>query len=251
MQRTQEEHFGETMADVPEMEPVHVTVISDAICPWCYVGKRKLDEAVRILRADGFATEIEWKPFLLNPDMPTGGADRKAYRTAKFGSWARSRMLDHQVASAGAEVGLAFDHQAMVRTPNTTLAHGLIAFARHQGGVEMQDRAVEALFRAYFVCGRDIGDTTALADVADEIGLDRAAASAALAAPGLAGAVRLEDAAAKALGVRGVPAFAAGGRMLASGAQDAGTLAAAIASVALAGRTDASAGSPRRVGSAR
>lgn len=202
-----------------------ITVISDSICPWCYVGKRKLDAALAILSADGLKADVEWKPFLLNPDMPAGGADRRGYRSAKFGSWARSQALDHQVATAGAAFGLAFNHELMERTPNTTLSHVLIALAYQEGGSWLQDKIVEALFAAYFTNGRDVGDADVLATIASEVGMDRAFTLKALANPDRADFIRVEDAAAKQLGIRGVPAFAAGGRVLASGAQDPATLA--------------------------
>lgn len=214
-----------TLGSAKRGTPATITVMSDTICPWCYVGKRKLDAALAILSADGLETDVEWKPFLLNPDMQAGGVDRRAYRSAKFGSWARSQALDHQVASAGAAFGLAFNHELMERTPNTTLSHVLIALARQEGGSWLQDKIVEALFAAYFTNGRDVGDADVLATIASEVGMDRAFTLKALANSDRADFIRLEDAAAKQLGIRGVPAFAAGGRVLASGAQDPVTLA--------------------------
>src|SRR5947209_5080393 len=94
-------------------------VVSDAICPWCYVGKRRLAKALTLLAQDGLTFAVRWLPFQLNPDMPKGGIDRRAYRTRKFGSWERSQALDARVAAVGAGEGLAFRHDLMARTPNT------------------------------------------------------------------------------------------------------------------------------------
>src|SRR4051794_30663092 len=109
-------------------------VVSDAICPWCYVGKRRLAKALALLARDGLTFAVRWLPFQLNPDMPKGGVDRRAYRTRKFGSWERSQALDARVAAVGAGEGLAFRHDLMARTPNTFDAHRLVWLAGRAGG---------------------------------------------------------------------------------------------------------------------
>jgi predicted DsbA family dithiol-disulfide isomerase len=193
-----------------------VDVISDVICPWCYIGKRRLEKAVNAL-AGRQAVRVRWRPFQLNPQMPKGGTDRKAYRTAKFGSWERSQALDAQVAAAGAAEGLVFAFDKMGRTPNTLDAHRLIRLAGRQG---VQDAVVEALFKAYFTEGRDVSDRQALLDVAAGAGLDRDRARAEMdAAEGLA-AVRAEEAEAHRLGVQGVPFFIVNGELALAGAQE-------------------------------
>src|ERR1700736_3548065 len=161
-----------------------IEVISDAICPWCWVAKRRLDSAIAAIAPDVMAS-VTWRPFELNPEMPKGGVDRRAYRSAKFGSWQHSQALDAQVAAAGRSEGLVFNHDKMERTPNTIDAHRLIRLAGQQG---KQDDVVEGLFAAYFNEGRDIGDPTVLADVGASAGLDRAKVLAMLTSDeGLAG----------------------------------------------------------------
>jgi len=109
-----------------------IEVVSDVICPWCYVGKRRLEQAATLMKHDRHLS-IQWRPFQLNPTMPNGGLDRRTYRTAKFGSWERSQALDAQVAAVGREVGITFRHDLMTRTPNTFDAHRLIWLAGHDG----------------------------------------------------------------------------------------------------------------------
>src|SRR5947209_1031359 len=140
---------------------VTVDVISDLICPWCYIGKRRLERAVAAL-AGRHEVRVRWHPFQLNPQMPRGGMDRRAYRTAKFGSWERSQALDARVAAVGAAEGLVFAFDKIGRTPNTLDAHRLIRVA---GQVGVQDAVVEALFRGYFTEGRDLSDRQTLLDV--------------------------------------------------------------------------------------
>src|ERR1700693_3072461 len=131
-----------------------IEVISDAICPWCWVAKRRLESAIAALVPEIAAT-VTWRPFELNPEMPKAGVDRRAYRSAKFGSWQRSQALDAQVAAAGRSEGLVFNHDKMARSPNTVDAHRLIRLAGQQG---KQADVVEGLFAAYFNEGRDVGD---------------------------------------------------------------------------------------------
>src|SRR5712664_3227274 len=138
-----------------------IEVISDAICPWCWVAKRRLDRAIAAISPDVTAS-VTWRPFELNPEMPKAGVDRRAYRSAKFGSWQHSQALDAQVAAAGRSEGLVFNHDKMERTPNTVDAHRLIRLAGQQGN---QDSAVAWPFAAYFPDGRDIGHPTGRADV--------------------------------------------------------------------------------------
>jgi predicted DsbA family dithiol-disulfide isomerase len=138
-------------------------IVSDTICPWCYVGKRRLAAALPILEAEGLTFDVAWCPFQLNPTMPREGLDRRAYRSAKFGSWEKSHALDAQVTEAGASAGLVFRHDLMAKTPNTVASHALIHLARETGDAAMQDGVVEALFSAYFTQGLDVGDPAVLA----------------------------------------------------------------------------------------
>src|SRR3954447_14642149 len=151
-----------------------VDVISDVICPWGFIGKRRLEKAVA---AHGGPVRVRWLPFQLNPQMPQEGVSRREYRTGKFGSWERSLELDAQVAAAGATESIHFAFDRMERTPNTLDAHRLIWLAETQG---VQDAVVEALFRAYFTEGRDLSNRQMLLDVVAEAGLDRHQAEAVL-----------------------------------------------------------------------
>jgi predicted DsbA family dithiol-disulfide isomerase len=173
-----------------------VDVISDVICPWCYIGKRRLERAVAAL-AGRHEVRVRWHPFQLNPGMPREGMDRKAYRTAKFGSWERSLALDAGVAAAGAAEGIAFAFERIERTPNTLDAHRLIRLAGERG---VQDAVVEALFRAYFTEGRDLGDRQTLLDVVAGAGLDRGSAEAELDGEKLDGEAQAHDVPARAGG---------------------------------------------------
>ena len=148
-------------------KPLRIEVASDVICPWCYIGKRRLARALALL-GDEVETRIEWLPFQLNPAMPAEGVARAEYRRAKFGSAERSRELDARVAREGAGEGIRFAFDRMERTPNTMAAHRLIELAQRQ---QQGDRAVDALFRAYFEEARDIGDEAVLAGIAAECGI--------------------------------------------------------------------------------
>ncbi|MBD0271445.1 MAG: DsbA family oxidoreductase [Acetobacteraceae bacterium] len=203
-----------------------IDVVSDAICPWCWIGKRHLEGALARLADEGERFAVHWRPFQLNPDMPPEGVERAAYRAAKFGSTERSRELDAQVAAAGAAAGLEFRFDRQRRTPNTVAAHRLIRHAGAVGGPARQDAVVEALFRAYFQEGRDIGDPAVLAEAAAEAGLADGAAF--LASDEGAAEVREEDAGFRRLGISGVPTFALAGHVLFSGAVPADRMADAF-----------------------
>jgi predicted DsbA family dithiol-disulfide isomerase len=211
-------------------------IVSDTICPWCYVGKRRLAAALPLLAAEGLAFEVTWRPFQLNPTMPKAGLDRRDYRVAKFGSWERGRALDAQVAAAGAADGLVFRHDLMARTPNTLASHALIRLAHEVGGAASQDEVVEGLFAAYFTLGRDVGDHGVLADVGEAAGIDRARVSGFLDDPASTEAVIRDEELARGLGLSGVPSFIVDGRFLFSGAQPTASIVRALreASAALA-----------------
>jgi predicted DsbA family dithiol-disulfide isomerase len=191
-----------------------IEVISDAICPWCWVAKRRLDRVIAAL-SPHVAASVTWRPFELNPEMPKAGIDRRAYRSAKFGSWQRSQALDAQVAAAGRPDGLVFNHDRMERTPNTIDAHRLIRLAGQEG---KQTEIVEGLFAAYFNEGRDIGDPAVLADIGTSAGLDHTRIVAMLASDEGLEEVRSELQRAQDLGVSGVPTVLVDGVPLFSGA---------------------------------
>ena len=144
-----------------------IEIASDVICPWCYIGKRRLEKALASLK-DEVEVRIEWLPFQLNPGMPAGGMARADYRRAKFGSVEKGRKLDARVAQEGAGEGIAFAFDRMQRTPNTVAAHQLIDLAQKQGKGEA---VVDALFRAYFEQAQDIGDEAVLKAIAEDAGV--------------------------------------------------------------------------------
>jgi predicted DsbA family dithiol-disulfide isomerase len=188
-----------------------IDVISDVICPWCFIGKRRLERAL-----DGRRASVRWHPFELNPDMPREGIERRTYRIKKFGSWERSQELDAQVAAAGQGEGIAFHFDRQSRTPNTLDAHRVIWIAGERG---VQDAVVEALFRAYFTDGHDLSDRGTLADVAAGAGLDRAEIEELLAGDQGRDVIRAGEEEARRLGVSGVPFFVVNRRVALSGAQ--------------------------------
>ncbi len=211
---------------------VTVNIISDAICPWCWIGKRRLEGAAALL-ASKAVIEAVWKPFELNPDMPREGVERRAYRMKKFGSLDVSAQLDARVAEAGRSAGLTFRHDLMRWTPNTLDCHRLIRFAGQAG---RQDAVVEGLFQAYFAQGLNIGDAGVMADIAAAAGLDRTQAEALLASGEGAEDVARELAHARQMGISSVPTFVVDREPLVSGAAPSELLAAEIME-ALARRT--------------
>ena len=149
------------------MKSLVIEIASDVVCPWCYIGKRRLEKALESLKGE-VDVRIEWLPFQLNPDMPAGGVARAEYRRAKFGSVEKSRALDARVAQEGAGEGIDFAFDRMRRTPNTVAAHQLIDLAQKQG---KGDAVVDALFRAYFEDASDIGDEAVLKGIAERAGV--------------------------------------------------------------------------------
>jgi predicted DsbA family dithiol-disulfide isomerase len=191
-----------------------VDVISDLICPWCYVGKRRLEKAIA-----SFDVRVRWLPFQLNPQMPKEGIRRKEYRTAKFGNWERSLELDAKMVAIGEAEGIRFAFDKIERTPNTLDAHRLIWLADKQG---IQDAVVEGLFRAYFTEGQDISNRRTLLDVVAEAGLDRGEAML----NSDEGLEAIEEA--QRFGVDGVPFFIINGKVTLSGAQPSDEFVAAF-----------------------
>ncbi len=192
-----------------------IDVISDAICPWCYIGKRQLERAQDILEKYKLRFSVAWHPFQLNPEMPAEGVDRQQYRIAKFGSLERSKQMDQRITETAASVGIEFHLEKLTRTPNTVDAHRLIRFA---GQKSLQDEVVEALFYGYFCDGADIGDAKTLADIGHRGGLDYEAVQAMLASDEGQREVLLGDQKAHSCGIEGVPSFALQGHVLFSGA---------------------------------
>jgi predicted DsbA family dithiol-disulfide isomerase len=210
---------------------VTIDIYSDVICPWCYVGKRRMEKGLA-----GRAVTVRWHPFELNPDIPREGVERRAYRVKKFGSWDRSLDLDAQVGRAFAGEGLAFNPEEMARTPNTFDAHRIIWLAGEKG---VQDAVVEALFRAYFTDGRDLSDRATLAAVAVEGGLDAKEVEDLLAGDRGAAEVRQWEQKGQPLGISGVPFFVINKEVALSGAQPPEVFRAAVEQATAAGTGEA------------
>ena len=197
-------------------------VISDAICPWCWIGKRQIERAKALLEGK-LTIAVRWKPFELNPGMPKEGVPRRVYRQAKFGSMEYSDKLDARVSQAGRAVGLDFHFERVNWTPNTFDAHRLIWIAGQKGA---QDAVAEGLFRAYFETGRNIGETAVLVEVAQAAGLDGGKISKLLASGAGTPEVREELERSHDIGVDSVPTICVNGDPLISGAAPAEQLAA-------------------------
>lgn len=199
---------------------MHIDIFSDPICPWCFIGKRRLQRALEA--RPGVRPTIRWRAFQLNPAMPAGGMERQAYLAGKFGNAAEAGRLYDTIGQVGAVEGIGFRFDRIAVTPNTVDAHRLIRYAERDAGGDLAggDAVIDALFRAYFVDGGDIGDTGVLADLAGETGLDRRAAAAFLATDEGVDAVRGEDMRARQLGIEGVPCFIVDRRYALSGAQE-------------------------------
>ena len=193
---------------------IKLDILSDPICPWCYIGKSYLDRA--LAAAGDMPFVIEWHPFQLNPEMPAEGMDRRAYLEAKFGGKEGAVKAYAPVMEHAEKAGLDINFEAVARTPNTLDAHRLI----HWAGIEARQTAVvSALFKAYFVDGRDIGDKATLAAIAGECGLDAAMMAELLQGEADADDIRARDANARERGVTGVPTFIVAGQHVLTGAQ--------------------------------
>jgi predicted DsbA family dithiol-disulfide isomerase len=194
---------------------MHLDVFSDTICPWCYVGKRRLERALKARPQRGL--KVRWRAFQLNPGMPAEGMDRKAYVEAKFGGTERARAIYDTVRAVGAAESIEFAFDRIKRTPNTLHSHRLIRFAAAH---DRQNETLEALFQAYFVQGRNIGDRAVLSHVAADAGLNQQEAMDYLAADTDLDTVLGEDTMARRAGINGVPCFIFNGRYALSGAQE-------------------------------
>ena len=206
---------------------LRIDVISDVVCPWCFIGKRRLDRALQLLAQDqdteSVAAQVVWRPFQLNPQLPREGMPRSTYVAAKFGG--RSEDVYARVAAAGRTAGIDFAFDRIVRQPNTLAAHQLIELARESGA---QDQMVEALFRGYFLEGKDLTQPAALIELAQRAGIDVKRAQLCLDDDAQRQAVIEQDEEAREMGVAGVPFFIFGGQLAVSGAQEPEVLARAF-----------------------
>lgn len=195
---------------------VTVDILSDTICPWCYIGKRRLEAALSSAGSSVIA-DVRWHPFQLNPDMPPGGMSRKRYIAIKFGGAERGRTIYQNIANVARSSGLEIDFDRILRTPNTLNSHRLLAHAERAG---LQNEVVERLFAAYFLEGRDIGSLEVLTEVGEAAGLDRSATERFLLSDADHAEVVESDAHAREAGTSGVPHFVINGKLAVAGAQE-------------------------------
>ena len=198
---------------------LNIDIISDVVCPWCYIGKRQIEAALALYAEQNPGAEkpaLSWRPFQLNPQLPAEGMSRKEYVLQKFGA-TRSQDVYARVTAVGVQYGIAFAFDKIVRQPNTVAAHSLIALAG--AADDLQSKVKEALLHAYFLDGVDLTRMENLVAIATGAGLDRAQVEACLNDPESRLAVEREDQRARAIGVQGVPFFIFNGKFAVSGAQ--------------------------------
>lgn len=212
------------------MTKIAVDVVSDVVCPWCYIGRTRLEKAIAELNGR-IDIELRWRPFQLDPTIPAGGRDRKTYMEAKFGGPEGAARANEPVRQAGVEEGIAFDFDAITVSPNTLDAHRVIRWAA-AAGPGIQDRLVGILFRMYFTQGRNIGATGVLVEAAREAGMDAAVVEPLLKGGADRAEVRQEIATAQKMGVSGVPCFILEGQYALMGAQPVTALVRTIEGLA-------------------
>lgn len=193
---------------------IQLDILSDPICPWCYIGWTNLARAIEARPDHPFA--IQWHPFQLNPDMPEGGMDRREYLELKFGGREGAVHAYQPVVDHAAAAGLTLNLDRIERTPSTLDAHRLIHWAGLEG---RQTPTAVALFKAYFVDGRDIGDPETLREIAEGVGLDGGMIATLLAGDADSEDIRARDAHARSRGVTGVPTFVVAQKHVVTGAQ--------------------------------
>lgn len=207
------------------MNAVQVDLVSDPVCPWCWLGLRYWDEARRL--APGVETRTVLRPYQLDPAVPAGGMDYRDYMRAKFGEGGSDRFkaMRTHLEEAAPNVGIVFNFDEIPMRPNTLNAHRLVRWAQ---GQDLGEAALDALHKAFFEERRDIGDKTVLAEIAGEVGLEADLVAELLATSRDAGEVLSEERFYRSLGVQGVPCFIFNGRFAVSGAESPQTLAGAI-----------------------
>ncbi|MBX3597178.1 MAG: DsbA family protein [Rhizobiaceae bacterium] len=208
---------------------IQIDVVSDVVCPWCFVGKRRLESA--LAAAPEIEATVRWRPYQLDPTIPQEGLDRRDYMISKFGSEDRIKQIHANIVSLGAAEGISFDFDAIKMAPNTLDAHRVIRWAASNGS-EVQNRLVNILFSAYFEQGQNIGDRTILLEAAQLAGMDVSVVETLLPSDADIEAVQTEIATASRMGITGVPCFLLENKYAVMGAQDASVLTDAIRQVA-------------------
>lgn len=200
-----------------------IDIVSDTVCPWCFIGKRKLEKA--LAERPDLDVEITWRPFQLHPDMPLEGADRKEFIAKKFGSHERAKDLYNNVKMAGEAVDIPFEFEKIKRSPNTLDSHRLLRWSESAG---CQDAMAEILFRRFFIDGEDLGDRSVLVAAAAEAGMDDTLVARLLEEGADLDTVAQEDQMAREMGISGVPFFIIDNKYALSGAQDPASFLAAF-----------------------
>jgi len=208
---------------MPNNQPVRIDVVSDVVCPWCFIGKHRLEAAIKL--KPNIAVEVHWRPYFLNDWIPRGGISREEYLTTKFGSVERYGPIAQRVTAAAAAEGLTYASDKVKRQPNTLDCHRLIRWAGEKGkAAEMK----QTLMDFYFTQGADLTNRDTLVKAAADVGLDADTVRADLAGDKDVAAVEQEALSAKEAGIEGVPCFIFGGKFAVSGAQAPEYLADAI-----------------------
>jgi len=212
------------------MEAITIDVVSDVVCPWCYLGKKRLDKAIDTVK-DELAVAVTFRPYQLNPDMPPEGVDHKQHLAEKLGGTDAVNRAHEMLAGLGEQDGIEFDFPAVKISPNTLDAHRLLRWAMIEGP-EIQGRVALALFKAYFEEGRNVGDRAVLLDIAEASGMDRAVVSALFSAGADVDSVKEEIGMARDMGVTGVPCFIIDNKYAVMGAQSVDVLTDAFREIA-------------------
>ena len=207
-------------------DTISLDIVSDVICPWCFIGKRRFDEA-RAAEPEG-SLEVHWRPYQLDPTIPTEGLDRRAYLKAKFGDGDQAKAINKALHEAGEAAGIPFRFDKIERTPNTLDAHRLIRWSRSAG---VQDQVVETLFKAYFIDGEDISDHRVLTAIAASVGMDPVLVGDLLSGESDKDLIAREVNLARQMGVQGVPCFILDGNYAVMGAQESGSFTKVFASI--------------------
>ncbi|MGE3248545.1 MAG: DsbA family protein [Beijerinckiaceae bacterium] len=218
--------------NIPLEGPLRIDVVSDVVCPWCFLGKKRLEEALAAM--PGVQAEVFWRPFQLDGTIRKGGIPREEYLTKKFGPERNKHMYD-RITGLGKEAGIDFDFDAIKISPNTLDAHRLLRWAQAAG---TQSAVKERLFELFFIEGKDIGDPAVLAEVAEDFGIGRDAAGRLLAGDADEDAVQEEIEMARRMGVQGVPFFIFNNKVAVSGAQPAEVLVQAAQQAMAAGTNE-------------
>lgn len=194
---------------------MQIDIVSDTVCPWCFIGKRRIGRAMAM--RPGVQFDVFWRPYRLDPTIPREGVDRRAYLKAKFGDSLRTSAMGDAIRSEGASEDIAFAFDKISKSPNTLDSHRLVRWSASAG---VQDKVVELLFQAYFIDGQDIGDAAILSQIASRAGMDGELVATLLAGDADLESVEREAGLANEMGITGVPTFIFDSKFMISGARE-------------------------------